>query len=172
MSSHNNLPAIEKLIGRENYSTWQFAVRTFLEHEELEECILGTEKDAKKISKAKTKIILLVDKINYPHIQNCTTAKEVWDKLAKAFDDSGLCKLRKLVTTKLEDCDSMEDYVNEIISTAHKLNGIDFKVVDEWIGTLLLAGLTSRYEPMIMVIESSGLAITGDIVKTKLLQCI
>jgi len=36
----------------------------------------------------------------------------------------------------LEDCSSMEEYVNIIISTAQKLNGIEFKVADEWIGTI------------------------------------
>lgn len=78
--------------------------------------------------------------------------------------------LRLLITTKLEDCGSMEEYVNLIISTAQKLNGIKFAVADDWIGTLLLAGLPEYYGPMIMGIESSGVAITGDVIKTKLLQ--
>lgn len=82
MASSNNLPAIEKLIGRENFSTWQFAVKTYLEHEDLLNCILGTETDINKVSKAKTKIILLLDPVNYVHVQECTNAKEVWDKLS------------------------------------------------------------------------------------------
>lgn len=174
MSSNNGVPAIDKLIGRENFCTWKFAVKTYLEHEELLDCILGTEKDAKKISKAKTKIILLLDPSNYVHIQDCENAKQVWDKLVATFEDSGLCRrvclLRALITTRLEDCGSMEEYVNTIISTTQKLNGIKFNVPDDWIGTLLLAGLPEHYSPMIMGIESSGKAITGDVIKTKLLQ--
>lgn len=174
MASQSNLPAIEKLIGRENYATWQFAVKTYLEHEELLNCILGTETEAKKISKAKTKIILLIDPVNYIHVQGCTTAKEVWDSLEKTFEDSGLCRrvtlLRSLITTKLEDCGSMDAYVNQIMSTAQKLNGLKFEVADDWIGTLLLAGLPEQYAPMIMGIESSGVKITGDSIKTMLLQ--
>jgi len=50
------------------------------------------------------------------------------------------------------------------------LNGIGFKVDEEWIGSLLLAGLPEEYKPMIMGLESSGTPITGDAVKTKLLQ--
>ena len=174
MVSHQNLATIEKLTGRENFATWQFAVRTYLEHEELLGCIMGTEDDEKKNSKAKTKIILLLDPVNYVHVQECTDAKQVWDKLTTTFQDSGLCRrvslLRTLTTTKLEDCNSMEDFVNTIMSTAQKLNGIEFNVADEWIGTLLLAGLPDRYAPMIMGIESSGMKITGDVIKTKLLQ--
>ncbi|XP_065356230.1 uncharacterized protein LOC135950626 [Calliphora vicina] len=44
------------------------------------------------------------------------------------------------------------------------------KVTDEWICTLMLAGLPDYYQPMIMGIESSGVQISGDYVKTKLLQ--
>lgn len=164
--------SIEKLVGRENFTTWQFAIK--MEHEELWDCVLGTEKDEKKIVKAKSKIILLIDPVNNVHIQEAATVKDVWDKLKLTFKDSGLTSkvglLRSLITMNLENCISVEDYVNNIISTAHKLTSIGFKISDEWIGTLLLAGLPDEYKPMIMGIESSGIAITGDSIKIKLLQ--
>jgi hypothetical protein len=173
-STGSTLPSIDKLLGRENFQTWQFAVRTYLEHEGLLKCIDGTETDVAKISKAKTKIILLLDPVNYVHVQGCHSAEEVWNKLKAAFDDSGLCRrvslLRSLITTKLDDCGSTAEFVNSIISTAQKLNGIGFTVADEWIGTLLLAGLPERFSPMIMGIESTAVKITGDFIKTKLLQ--
>ncbi|XP_037303485.1 uncharacterized protein LOC119193832 [Manduca sexta] len=89
---------IEKLIGRENYSTWKFAVKNYLEHEELWETIEPGPNyvdDKKRDTKAKSKIILLVDPTIYVHVQEATTAKEVWQNLQKVFDDSGLT--RKLV---------------------------------------------------------------------------
>lgn len=167
--------SIEKLSGRDNFNTLQFAaVQTYLQHEELWECVTGEETDAKKISKARTKIILLIEPLNYVHIQNATTAKEVWEKLKAAFEDSGLTRrvglLRTLTTTRLENCETVEEYVNKIVGTAYKLTGIGFEVSDEWVGTFLLAGLPDNYEPMIMGIESSGIRITGDAIKTKLLQ--
>ena len=64
----------------------------------------------------------------------------------------------------------MEYYVNKIILAAHNLNAIKLEVSDEWIGTLLLTGLLEQYKPMIMAIENSGLTITADSIKTKLLQ--
>lgn len=166
---------IERLTGRDNFASWKFAVKTYLEHEDLWECVSGTgEVDPKKDVKAKSKIILLVDPINYVHVQDASSAKEVWKKLCKAFDDSGLTRrvglLRDLITTTLENCQSIEEYVNKIMTTAHKLRNIGFKVDDEWLGTLLLAGLPDEYKPMIMAIESSGVAITADSIKSKLLQ--
>ncbi|KAG5860727.1 hypothetical protein JTB14_016897 [Gonioctena quinquepunctata] len=73
--------------------------------------------------------------------QNTKDAKEAWDNLAAAFQDSGLTRrvglLRTLITVTLEKT-------------------IGLTVSDEWIGTTLLAGLPKSYKPMIMGIENSG----------------
>ncbi|CAH2099085.1 unnamed protein product [Euphydryas editha] len=177
MSSNNPLTMIEKLTGRDNYSTWRFAVKTYLEHEELWDCIenpTGDVANQKRDLKAKSKIILLVDSVNYVHIQEARTAKEVWNNLRSAFDDSGLTRrvglLRELCTTTLAECQNVEEYVSKVVTTAHKLRNIGFKVDDEWLGTLLLSGLPETYKPMIMAIESSGMKISADSVKSKILQ--
>lgn len=98
----------------------------------------------------------------------------MWDNLSAIFEDTGLTRkiglIRTLVTTQLDSCDSMEDYVNKILTTAHKLAGIGCIMDDEWIGTFLLAGLPEHFNTMIMGIESSGLKISGDSIKTMLLQ--
>lgn len=177
MTSNGNMINIEKLKGRENYSTWSFAVKTYLEHEDLWKCVEQDDETAFSKSddtKARTKIILLVDPINYIHIQEARTSEQVWNNLRKAFDDSGLTRkvglLRELITTDLESCGSVENYINKVITCAHKLRNIGFQVDDEWLGTLLLAGLPESYKPMIMAMESSGVTISTDLVKTKILQ--
>lgn len=125
-------------------------------------------------NQGKTKLILLLDPINYVHVQNATSCKEVWQNLEQAFDDSGLYRrvalLRDLITTTLESTRNVDDYVNKIMSTAHKLRNIKFNIDDEWLGTLMLAGLPENYKPMIMGLESSGIKISADSIKTKLLQ--
>lgn len=172
----NNLQ-IDKLTGRENYSTWRFAVKSYLQHEELWSCVDPDDTsavDAKKDVKAKSKIVLLVEPINYVHIESATSAREMWINLQKAFEDSGLTRkvglLKDLINTSLDSCVSIEEYVNKIMTTAHKLRNIGFKVDDEWLGTLMLAGLPETYKPMIMGLESSGIKISSDFIKTKLLQ--
>lgn len=114
-------------------------------------CIEGTDTDARKMAKAKSKIILCVDPMNYSHIQSTATAKDVWDKLKTAFEDSGLTrKVSLLRTAQLEKYKSVEKYVNEIIITAHKLDSLGFNIPDEWVGTLMLADLPDEYKLMIM----------------------
>lgn len=87
------------------------------------------------------------------------------------YEDKGLMHkvdLRKLISVRLENCDS--SYVDEIIGTSNKLCGIGFYIDDEWFGAILLAGLTEQYKPFIMSFEGSTVKITGDIIKQKLLD--
>lgn len=177
--SHNS-GGFPKLKGRENYENWKFSAKAFLEVEGIWDIVVGveTEQDVGKRAilnrNARARIVLMVEPVNFSHIQDETSAQGVWEKLEKAFADTGLMRrvglLRVLITTKLEQCDSMEDFVNRIISTANKLSGAGMKLNDEWIGTLLLAGLSTRFEPMIMAIQSSGVKISSDHVKTQLLN--
>lgn len=56
------------------------------------------------------------------------------------------------------------------IETSQKLIGSVLNTNDEWIGSLLLVGLPDKYFPMIMSIDQSGISITADTIKTKLLD--
>lgn len=108
--SSTSLPSIELLVGRENWSTWKFAVQTFLELEDLWEAVKPTPNadgtdpavDPLKDRRARGKIILLLDPVNYVHVREAKTAKETWSKLEAAFEDTGLTRkvglLRKLIT--------------------------------------------------------------------------
>lgn len=78
--------------------------------------------------------------------------------------------LETLISTRLENCDSMEIYINQVIETAQKLRKTGFNIDEEWIGFLLLAGLPNKYSPMVMAIEHSGIHITTDSIKCKLLD--
>jgi len=72
-----NIVQIEKLEGRENFATWKFAMQALLESEDLWGCIEEKAEytDSKKMSKARAKIILSLDKRNYSHVQDTTTPK-------------------------------------------------------------------------------------------------
>lgn len=176
----NITPMIDKLVGRSNYNNWAFAMQAYLEHEDLWSCVMGTDATAaaaeklKRDTRAKSKIIMLIDQSNFVHIRNAASAQEIWKKLKDAFQDKGLTRkvglMRKMILTKLSECSSMENYVSTVMTTAQMLNDIQFEVNDEWVGTFLLAGLPETYKPMIMAIENSGAVVTGDFVKTKLLQ--
>jgi hypothetical protein len=152
-------------------------MRNLLKLNDYEKCIVsgtGAETDESKLRRAKARIELSIDPSVYVHIEKSTTAAETWTKLQELFQDRGLSRriglLRKLVTIRLESSDSMNQYISQMFETANKLNGIGFPVDDEWLGSILLAGLPNEFAPMIMGLESSGAKITSDLIKSKLLD--
>lgn len=124
--------------------------------------------------KTRAKLIMTIDPSLFVHVKSVKTAKELWKKLQQLFDDNGFSRrinlLRNLISIRLENCRSMTSYVTQIIDTAQKLSGTGFEINDQWTGSLLLAGLPERFSPMIMAIEHSGINITTDSIKSKLLD--
>lgn len=170
-------PPIEKLRGRENYSDWAFAMKMILIQQGLWGAIepeTGEVVTADMKRRALSTICLGVEKHNYSHVKTAKDALTAWTALKRAFEDSGLTRkiglLRQLTSVMLSDCDSVETYVDKLISTAQLLLNAGFEVGDEWLAALLLKGLPDSYEPMIMGLEASGAQITTDLVKSKILQ--
>lgn len=175
-SSNSFIANVPKLKGRENYSEWAFAAENLLVLEGKLN-FLKTEGDGAAITEdamTKAKLILTIDPSLYVHVKSAATTKELWQKLQQMFDDSGFSRkimlLRTLISIRLETSDSMTSYITQIIETGQKLSRTGFLVNDEWIGSLMLAGLPEKYFPMLMAIEHSGIAITADVVKSKLLD--
>ena len=64
------MPQIEKLKGTEDYNDWKFAMKTYLEHEDLWKCVTGDATatlNERNMAKAKAKLILAVDRSMYTH---------------------------------------------------------------------------------------------------------
>nr|XP_024214329.1 uncharacterized protein LOC112210126 [Halyomorpha halys] len=60
----------------------------------------------------------------------------------------------------------MEDYLNEILLLSQKLETIGADLDDEFIGVIMLSGLSEEYEPMIMAMESTDV----DYIRSVLIQ--
>lgn len=174
--ANSYIASVPKLRGRENYNEWAFAAENFLVLDGLKQCIDGTEDDAAKIIQARAKLILMIDTSLFIHIKETKTAEELWTKLKILYDDAGFSRrislLRSLISARLEHMDNMASYVNHVIETSQRLRGTGFKIDEEWVGSLLLAGLPEKFSPMIMAIEHSGIEITTDSIKTKLLDMV
>lgn len=162
----NYLTSMPRLLGRENYDEWAFAVENVFVLEGLSGCIKGTEKDSTVIEKAKAKLVLTIDPSLFPHVKDAKNAKDLWNKLKKLYDDSGFMRkiglLRTLISARLDNHENMESYINQVVETSQKLRRADFEIGELWVGSLLLAGLPDSYAPMIMATEHSGMHITTD----------
>nr|XP_040233405.2 uncharacterized protein LOC120956091 [Anopheles coluzzii] len=109
-------------------------------------------------------------------------AKNAWDNLWNTYEHSGstrkigllqrLTGIRMVGAERDEDiiCQTTQQYVNELFTTSHQMAEVGFKVDDAWLASLLMKGLPKQYDPMILDLESSGIKLTADIVKAKILQ--
>ncbi|VEN44023.1 unnamed protein product [Callosobruchus maculatus] len=88
----NYMPSVPKLLGRDNYEEWAFAVENFFVLEGLLKCIDGTETDAGTIAKAKAKLVLTLDASLFVHVKQAATAKEIWEKLRPMYADTGFSR--------------------------------------------------------------------------------
>lgn len=165
---------IEKLKGSDNYHTWSFAIQNVLAIKGLEKCLTGEETKDEKKTTCKAILSLSVETSIYVHIQKCETAVKIWDTLKNLYEDKGLSRkiglLRYMISCRLEDCENMQQYVDKIVCASNKLTGIGFPMSNEWLGAILLAGLTESYRPFIMGIEASDGDIASDKIISKLLD--
>lgn len=166
----------DKLKGSENYNSWAFDMHNILVWRELDKCIDDpiTETNTAKLAKARALLCLNVEKSIQSHIKSCETATEVWQKLKSLYEDKGLSRkislLRNLTSARLENADNIQAYIDDIKVNVNRLNDIGFKISDEWISSIILAGLTDTYQAFIMGIEASGKDLSPDTIITKLLD--
>ncbi|PZC78057.1 hypothetical protein B5X24_HaOG202660 [Helicoverpa armigera] len=182
MTDANNCPSgsifgIKKLNGAEGFQVWKFHVKNYLECKNWWVAVEADEitpalKDADR--QARTTICLLLEPECFAYVYDVETAREAWHNLCAAYEDKGwgrrIALQRQLWSCKLENCSSMENYVSKVISLAQQLAAIGAKVADDWIISILLAGLTSDYNPMVMAVDNSGKEISLEQIKSKLLQ--
>lgn len=158
---------IEKLKGFENYHTWRVAMRSVLIIEGLEECIQApvTKMDEHQVERARLLIMLNCETACFAFVQNCETAFHVWSELQNLYRNVGLLYkvdlFRSLTSTRLDRCHGIKDYIDKITSLASKLNGYGMPISDEFLGYILLAGLTDAYDPFIMVLDANQIKISA-----------
>lgn len=166
---------VEKLKGTEDYSTWKFLVRMLLIHEDLWDAVEQRKgPDDKTQRKALARICLLVHPSVLTHIRTAKTAYEAWDSLERAYEGKGLTRrlglLRTLFALKLAAFDDMQSYLNKITDVGQQLHDIGAGLEDDFLAVIMLSGLSSDYDPLIMTLENSTEKLTTDTVRSRLTQ--
>lgn len=77
-------------------------------------------RDAEQISEDLATICLSIDRYNYSLVKSARTTKEARHSIRTAFQDSGkyrkISLLRKLIRQELEDCSSIVEYMDKILT--------------------------------------------------------
>lgn len=165
---------IEKLEGSKNYNNWKFTMKMSLIMDGLWNCILGTDTDINRDQRALAKNCLNVHPSCYAHVKEAKTSKHAWENLQAAFEDKGLCRrlslLRRLLRTKYEDFNSMDEYISGLVSLVQQLIDVGHKISDEEVAVLMLGALPAEFDPLVMGLEATHERLTSDMVKIRLLS--
>jgi hypothetical protein len=173
----NMLPTIEKLEGRKNYSTWKTQMRYYLSHEELWDFTSirpDTAANKRRDARALSKLGLLVQPQCLVYFEDAETTMDAWNALQSAYEGKGVNRscmlLGKLFDVKIKNFNNMENYVTKVLKIAQEIGSTGKALDDDLIATLLLRGLMPEYKPMRLALENSGVELTTDYIKIKLLQ--
>lgn len=97
-ASKSCIAGVHALRGRDGFSIWKFKMRMYLMHQDLISCIEGYPKgdatsSAVKVSKERkafSSICLTLDGSAITHVRKAVTAKEVWEALKAAYEDTSI----------------------------------------------------------------------------------
>ncbi|KAL1582041.1 hypothetical protein WHR41_09299 [Cladosporium halotolerans] len=174
MASTTSTFNFDKLDGASNYSAWATNAMYMLMNKDLWEVVDGSEDspsesseydrgsaeraDAekglrewnKKNNRARAAIALSVNDGPKRYIDDESTAKGMWDKLRRLYEERGynarFLALKSLISVRYEDTKSIEEYTEHVKQTTRRLANMGSRI-DDWIVTsVLLANLGPAFE--------------------------
>ena len=126
---------IPKLKGRENYNSWVWNMRNYIDNLDLWNTVIvlkdTASADSTKNRKVRTTINMAMEPTVYSHVDGIESAKDIWNKLRITYEDDGAFRrlrlLRDIIITGLEDCESTNDYLHRKCTVSRKLRetGLD-----------------------------------------------
>lgn len=153
-----------------NYALWKFGVTFVLEAKELIGCIDGTEDEPDKVTKladwkkwkkatSQTSVILLssVEKALHSNLINCTSPKQIWDKLKDLYGDSNedakQSAWEQFYAFRIKDGESIALQIEQLKCICKKLADANDKPSDAAVESKLLSSLPPKFSPFRMAWE-------------------
>ena len=167
----NNVLKFDKLNG-ENYRSWAFNMRLYLESVELyghadgsaqipeDATVVARRSFSSAAKKAWTYICLAVEPEQQIHVRDTTTAKEVWDNLKSQFArESILQKVRlrrQYYSCRFVKGGDMLGHINHLKSLHDQLREMGVNIDDKELAMTLLASLPEEFKPLITALDAVG----------------
>lgn len=160
--SENESLEITKLEGTNNYTQWKFKVKIALEGKDLFGYVDETEKKPnaekpaelkaynKSVSRAKTIILCSINQKLRCYLVNCTSAKDMWNKLSELYGDTSAdakqAIWKKFYAFHITEDETVRVQLERFESIVKKLDEVDKKPSDEAIVSKLLTSLPEKFE--------------------------
>lgn len=168
-----------KLYG-ENYANWKFKLQTLMEGNNTWAIVFGAEVkpmspqaiDAaiqdweRRENKAKVLLQVTVKDNIIPHIRECKTSKETWDTLKNLYETKTTNRIlylkSKLLSIKMEENESVSDFISRNKDLKDKLGNIGESVSSTNLVTVTLGGMLDEYQMFITGLSAREKAPTFD----------
>ena len=175
---------IEKL-SDSNYHVWKQKVELVLAFRELEDHIVESRPPAdqaasvawhKNDAKAKAIIGLTLSDEHLEHVRELESAVEMWEAIKNLFQRKTLLNRltarRRFYSVKMLSNEKVIVYISRVRQLASDLKAMDVLVSDQEIAMTVLSGLPSKYEHLIVAIDTvaDDEKLTTEFVKSRLLQ--
>ena len=173
-SASSNALRFTKLNG-DNYRSWAFNMRLFLESHDLFEHVDETAEAPndsedgnqaemrifrQRAKKAWTYICLAIEPEQQIHIRETKTAKEAWDCLKNQFArESILQKIRlrqQYYSCRFKNGGDMLAHINHLRSLHDQLREMGIEINDKELAMTLLASLPEDFKPLITALDAVG----------------
>lgn len=167
-------------LSSDNYHTWSIRARAALVQKGCWEAIDPgysqgdmTEKEKQIDNKALTFLFLVVEDNYLDDIGASRNAKEAWTTLEEMHSKFGLLHILQLMrdffNVKMKIDESMRDYLGRLMGLHRKLSSAGYAFTDREVALVMLMGLPTTYEPLILNLEQDEDQLTTKTVKTRLL---
>ena len=169
MAAENETSGIERLSDK-NFQVWKFQIVILFKAHDIYDIVSGKEKlletfdDKKKKewerkdAKAQKYIVSTIEKTPLMHIVNCTTSKQMFDKLCTIYErDSEQQKyslLQDFFNLKFEKGSNVVLHISKIENLAYRLKSINQEVDEKMVISKILVTLPEQYKYFISAWES------------------
>ena len=174
-----------KPLRKDNFDTWKIQVEALLIKNESWKYVKGilqkpaeppaeVERWENNDAKVRSDLILAICPSKLKQIKNCTTSKEIWEKLHNVYQSK--CPARKatllksLILLKLRNGEDMRDHLHSFFDIVDKLQEMELEINDDLITILLLYSVSDEYESFRIAIETQEKLLSPENLKIKLLE--
>lgn len=142
----------------QNYQLWRRQMEIYMNENKLKPYILGTcSRTAAnsqiwddQVAAAQAFIMRGLELEQLKHLSDCTTAAQMWSKLkivhSERSEQSAQILLEKFINSKMDEEESMADYIARVTSLAQRLKDIKLEQKEPMIITKILSSLPAKFD--------------------------
>lgn len=172
------------LFNGENYATWRPQMEGILHKGRLLKYVNGTEArpadgatqatwDDKDLD-ARSELLISMEPAQVALIKNFKRSKEVWDYLEETYDRKStrqkVEEFRKLVNIRMDNSQTMDEYLREFSAIVMRLTELDAKLDDDLLVTLLIDSLPENYKEVQAAFDAAKDFPSMKVVRIRLME--